>query len=360
MESLKSFKDKKIVLLALTPNSLAQAKKLKARFKNALLYPAEKLKSGGLRLLVKKTFKNCDALIFFSATGIAVRVVAPLLGAKNLDPAVVVVDDMARFSISLVSGHLGGANALANEVAVILGAVPVITTATDSRFLPCVEDIAAKTSSVIEDVKKIKVINSAILNGSAIFIIDGNRKRLSALKKTLGYGKGKGLFCFAKKLPARPSGSAVFVVITSSADYPVSRPLKPRTLMLRPREFSVGIGCKKGVSVKEVERAVKAAFRANKLSTLSIRNFATIDIKKTEQGILDYATKARLSIEFYGVAELNTKKPPSGVSQAALKNTGAFAVAEPAALLSSGAKRLWFKKIRTRNITLAAAKASFR
>jgi cobalt-precorrin 5A hydrolase len=129
--------------------------------------------------------------------------------------------------------------------------------------------------------------------------------------------------------------------------------------MLRPREFSVGIGCKKGASVKEVEKAVKAAFRVHGLSALSIRNLATIDIKKTEQGILDYATKARLSIEFYGVAELNIKKPPSGVSQAALKNTGAFAVAEPSALLSSGAKRLWFKKIRTRNITLAAAKASF-
>src|SRR3989337_1327794 len=117
------------------------------------------------------------------ASGIVVRSIAPFLKNKAEDPAVVVVDEKGRYVISLLSGHLGGANKLAEDIAKIIGAKPVITTATDVNNLPCIEDIAEKFHLAIEDVKKIKVVNSAIVNGRNAVIVDENIKRLSAIKK---------------------------------------------------------------------------------------------------------------------------------------------------------------------------------
>ncbi|MBI5286633.1 MAG: cobalamin biosynthesis protein CbiG, partial [Deltaproteobacteria bacterium] len=111
-----------------------------------------------LRQEVKKAFNGYDGLVFIMATGIVVRVIAPFLKDKAKDPAVVVVDEGGRYAISLLSGHLGGANELTMRIAKLIGAKPVITTATDINGLPCIEEVAKRFNCTIEDYKRVKCV----------------------------------------------------------------------------------------------------------------------------------------------------------------------------------------------------------
>src|SRR6185369_17333847 len=113
-----------------------------------------------LREKIASLWKEFDGLVFIMATGIVVRMIAPLLESKETDPAVVVMDDAGRFAISLVSGHLGGANELAERCAFICGARAVITTATDANELPSFDMLAKELNWCIDDIKRVKTLNS--------------------------------------------------------------------------------------------------------------------------------------------------------------------------------------------------------
>ncbi len=319
-----------------------------------VLSPVE-IKDGRLFPAVRRAFRDSDALVFICASGIAVRAIAPLLKGKHLDPAVVVADELGGFVISLLSGHLGGANGLAREIASLTGGVPVITTATDVMGLPCIEDIAGRFSLEIEDVKKIKAVNSAILKGGRIIIVDDEPSRLAGIKKAFGEFRS---FSFRKKMPVSLMGTGAVVLITSLTGN--KKKVTARTIELRPREFVVGVGCRRGVTVGEVSDAFYGALKKAGVSPLSVRNLATIDIKKDERGLVGFAKKEGLPIEFFCSEELNRiKRPPSGVSRMVKEKTGAVGVSEPAALLSSGAKRIWLKKTVSKRVTVAIARALF-
>jgi cobalt-precorrin 5A hydrolase len=344
----------KTAFFAVTENGLSLAAKLEKIGGGQVFRPVE-IKGGRLFTEVKRAFGNFDALVFICASGIAVRAIAPLLRGKHLDPAVIVTDELGGFVISLLSGHLGGANRLAREIASVTGGVPVITTATDVMGLPCVEDIAGRFFLSIEDVKKIKVVNSAILKGGRILVVDEDPGRLTEIKKAFGAFKG---FSFKKKMPESIKGIKAVVLITPLTGR--KNRAAARTMELRPKEFVAGVGCRRGVRAGEVKEALDRALKLAGVSILSIRNLATIDIKKDERGLISFAEKAGLPIEFFGPAELNKiKRPPSGSSRVVREKTGAVGVSEPAALLSSGAKRIWLKKIVSKRVTVALARAPF-
>ena len=124
--------------------------------------------AGGIRSLIPDDFKNRDALIFISSTGIAVRMIKDYIKDKTQDPAVLVIDDMGRFVISLLSGHLGGANALTEKIAKLLGAVSVITTASDGRNIEAVDLFAQKNNYAILSMEDAKIITSLMVDGKAI------------------------------------------------------------------------------------------------------------------------------------------------------------------------------------------------
>ncbi|MBI5235834.1 MAG: hypothetical protein HY886_06255, partial [Deltaproteobacteria bacterium] len=228
----------------ITERAHGLAQKLVKGFPDVVIHAPDDLKRGGLKAKAQAAFKKSEAMLFISATGIAVRSIAPFLRGKHLDPAIVVMDERARFSISLVGGHLGGANALAKEIARIYKATPVITTATDIAGKPCAEDIVKRFSLAVENVKGIKPVNSAILNGARVFVIDGNARRLQQTKAAF---KDPPVFRFSSRFPAVRKPTDVFIYIT-----PFIAPIPPdclsSTLVLRPKEFIVGIGCMRGVS----------------------------------------------------------------------------------------------------------------
>jgi len=121
---------------------------------------------------IEQQFNNFSGHVFIFSTGIAIRIIAPLLQSKIIDPAVVVMDDKANHAISFLSGHLGGANALTKKIAAIIKAEPVITTATDTNNLPSIDMIAKKKGIMIETPQNIKHINMAFLTGVTVNLYD--------------------------------------------------------------------------------------------------------------------------------------------------------------------------------------------
>ncbi|MFQ5428185.1 MAG: cobalt-precorrin 5A hydrolase [Thermodesulfobacteriota bacterium] len=346
-------KKDRVTIFPITERGYALATGLASIAGEVRVFRPVELRGGKLRGLVKEAFLSSRAVVFVGASGIAVRAIAPLLKGKEVDPAVLVMDEKARFVISLLSGHLGGANQLAEEIAAILNATAVVTTATDVNNLPCIEDVALEFNLAIENVRGIKAVNSAILAGGPIHIADKNQKRLKAIRGFLGKDAGK-IFTFGR-LPRH--GARAVAIISSALNISSPKGFKVPTLRLRPKEFVAGLGCRRGTGAEDIKKAVDRAFKARGISPLCIRNLATIDIKADEAGLLEFAASRGLELELFTAKELNTRATRS--SSFVLTTTGAGGVSEPAALLSAGAKRLWLKKQKSARVTVAAARLCF-
>lgn len=349
----------RLEVFQVTGRGAASVAKVRVSFKDAIIHRPEDIRDGRMKGLVRKAMKNGGAMLFICAAGIAVRAVAPFLKGKEIDPAIVVMDEKARFAISLLSGHMGGANSFTEDIARICGAQPVITTATDVHGLPCVEDIAKEFSLAFDerDVKKIKTINSAILDNRKVYVIDAIAARRAKGEKFFGKGRA---FDFRRGFPAKPApSSSVFVCITPFTKVNIPARFMSRTLILRPREFVFGTGCMKGVGIEEVEAAFAAALEKSGVAARAVRNIATIDVKRSERGLVSFARRHGLAMEFFDKDRLNAVPPPSGVSKAAWAAVGAVGVAECAALVSAGVKKIWTKKLKIGRVTAAIARAPF-
>ncbi|MBI5454054.1 MAG: cobalt-precorrin 5A hydrolase [Deltaproteobacteria bacterium] len=323
--------------------------KIAKGFPNTRLYTPAELKDGGLKRAAKEAWRRRTPIVFISASGIAVRTIAPFIKDKASDPAVVFIDEAGRFVVSLLSGHLGGANSLAKEIARLTGATPVVSTATDLKGLPCIEDIAREFSFAIEDTSGIKRVNSEILKGGRVTVVDGDTQRLSALKAAFKDGP------FAFRKTVRKGNNGVIALVTASTNIPPAI-----SLVLRPRELALGIGCGRGVGRKEIKEAVDKAFKEAGLSMASIAKVATIDIKRGERGLTGYARSSGLEIEFLSAKDLEKRMRGLKPSRFVLGTIGAGGVAEPSALISSGGKTLCIRKKKTGRVTVAASRVPFR
>lgn len=280
---------------------------------------------------VAQLWDTQSALIFIMAAGIVVRTIAPLIKDKRRDPAVVVLDEKGRFAISLLSGHLGGANECAEEIAAFLEGKAVITTSSDVNNMTSIDIWARQNNLVIENWKKVPRTATRFLNRGLLRVYTDVLLDLPD---------------HFIKVDEPEAGD---VIITNKSDLPGKD-----KLILRPRNLVIGIGCNKAAQSDEIEEAVKKILKGNNLSVLSIRSLATIDRKGNEPGLLAFAEKYNLEINTFTPGELNTVK---GIlkSEAAFKATGAQAVAEPAALLASGADKLLVAKQKMGNVTIAVA-----
>ncbi len=350
----------RVTILPVTESGEELGGRMAGLFSEVELFSPKELKARGLKSVVKEAWSESDSIIFVCASGIAVRSIAPLLKSKATDPAVLVADETGNFVISLVSGHLGGANKLTRRVSSAIGATPVITTATDSRGLPCIEDITERFGLVIENIKKIKVVNSAILDGGPVVVVDTDAVRRDGMEKFVAsYGKSAGsIFTFTGKSVPRDVVRA-YVVVTPEADPVVLHPLKRNTMLLRPKEYVAGVGCRRGVSAEEVGRVIRKALKGVGVSPLTLKGLATIDIKRDEAGLLEFVRNAGVDIEFFTAEELNGVEAVSVSSSVVYAQTGAKAVAEPAALISAKTDRLCQEKIKSKRVTVALAKARF-
>ena len=300
-----------------------------------------------LRELVSTLWSECEGLVFIMAAGIVVRMIAPLLKGKDQDPAVVVMDDAGRFSVSLLSGHLGGANELAERCAFVTGSRAVITTATDANDLPSFDMLAREQGWAIDDLSRVKTLNRLLLDGEEIAVVDSSGQARS-------WARGRGRLVYHDTIGAAlESGAAGCVCVTNRSLPPES--LREELLILRPRNLVLGIGCNRGTAADEIDAFVCGHLERLSLSMKSVRCVASVSAKSDEAGLLGFARRHSLGAVFYGGEELNGVAFPSPPSQHALAAVGAAGVAEPAAILASGNGTLLLKKVKSDNVTLAVA-----
>ncbi|MDX3090658.1 MULTISPECIES: precorrin-3B C(17)-methyltransferase [Streptomyces] len=253
---------------------------------------------------VRRAFGECEQLVCFLATGAVVRLLAPLLGDKHADPGVVCVDEAGRFAVSLVGGHGGGANELARAVGGVLGAEPVVTTATDAADLPGLDTLGLPVEGAVAAVSR------ALLDGEPV-----------VLRAEVAWP--------LPPLPLADRG-AYTVRVTDRVVEPDAR-----EAVLRPPTLVVGVGASRGAPVAEVLGLVEDTLRGAGLSAASLAELATVDAKADEPGLLGAAERLGVPLVTYSAAELAEVDVPNP-SKAPLAALGTPSVAEAAALLRGG------------------------
>lgn len=277
-------------------------------------------------------FPVSDALVFIGATGIAVRAIAPHLKSKSTDPAVVVIDDRAKFCISLASGHLGGANDLTRRLAALLNAVPVVTTATDNHGVFAVDSWAKSQGFVIANPEEIKTISSKLLAGDTV--------RLSSD------------FPIAGKIPEG-------LLLVPGKPFDIHVTLRPRNargvLYLIPPIAAVGVGCRRDIAQEALEQAYDLLLSKGSVDSRAVTGAFTIDMKHSEPGLLAFCQKRDLPLTCYTAAQLNAVKGSFTASAFVQKTTGTDNVCERSAVLGCGGGRLYLKKNAGNGVTMAMA-----
>ena len=320
-----------IAILALTRGG----RELTARL--APLLQAEVIDPGpqGLAQTLAQVWPHHAGLVLIMAAGVAVRAIAPLLNDKRTDPGVVVLDEAGRFAVSLLAGHLGGANDLARQVATLTGGQAVITTASDTLGLTAL-DLWARHHDLI-------LVQGNLTTASATLVNNGTIKVFTDL---LG------------DLPPD------FMMVTdpAQAELIISNRLPTAgssQTILCPRNLAMGIGCNRGTTAAQIEAAAKETCQRNGLQFQAVSRLASIDLKEDEQGLLQFAAAHGLDLLWYN-ADLLNSVPGITLSPAAQKATGAQAVADPAALLAAGCHTLLIRKTKWKDVTIALAEIPFR
>jgi len=303
-------------------------------------------------------FERYDSLVFVMAAGIVVRLIAPHIKEKLTDPAVVVVDEAGYNAISLLSGHVGGANELAERVSGIIGANPVITTASDVSGKLSVDMLAVKLGCEVEDYESAKRVTAAIVNGEkvALYASSGTEK----LSELGGAMSDNISLLFTPDDIAMSDYSAAILITPHTYDSSELGDVE-HVAYLRPKTLVVGIGCNRGTGPEEFARMLDDTLIKYGLSPLSISNIATVEDKRDEEGLLRFAEDRGLDIDFIDKQRLNETEPPSGRSKAAEEHLGVHGVCEPAALVSAarlGHPRLAVPKQKSKDVTLAIAEVS--
>ncbi|HIJ79334.1 MAG: cobalt-precorrin 5A hydrolase [Desulfobulbaceae bacterium] len=320
----------KLGIIAITSGGRKLAQRIAAVLPNSLVLENQ----GKIAETFARHWHDLDGFVCVMAAGIAVRAIAPLLESKQTDPCVVVLDESGHHVISLLSGHLGGGNGLATEVAELLGATPVITTASDTLGLPALDLWAREQQLLVEDKEALTAVSARLVNRGSLKI-------------------------FAEQAVGHMPPALHPVTDPAEADVIVSAKVmnKSSAVFFRPPTLVVGVGCNRGTPASEFEVALAELFEQEGLSPLSIRNLASIDAKDDEEGLLAFAKRHGWRIDFYNKEEINNVGNVA-VSPAALKAVGAKGVAEPAALLSAQNKELLVGKRKWQNVTMAVARVS--
>jgi cobalt-precorrin 5A hydrolase len=349
----------KLAILAITANGARLGARLRDALPEGELHVLRRYAPGvagahrpfdGLAQRVAELWRQGQGLIFVMATGIVVRSIAGHLHSKATDPAVVVLDEKGCFAISLLSGHLGGGNALARECAAVLGGQAVITTATDVNGLPSFDLLAQQEGLLIEDLAQVKGLNALLLDGAEIAVVDAGGRLFPHLV-------GLPNLRLYPDLSAAEASAAQGLVLVGNRQLPPVLDGRKR-LLLRPKNLFLGIGCNRGTTAAEIEQVVARELQRLELSPKSLAAIGSATAKQDEQGLLAYAKGAGLPLFFFDSATLNGVTVPSPPSTVVQKAIGATGVAEPAALLAAGVGRLLLKKVKSGNVTLAIAEES--
>ena len=339
-----------------------------------------------LRPVLGQVWNESDAVVLFLPVGAAVRLAAPLLRDKHRDPALVCVDDAGRFAVSVLSGHLGGADHLAEQVAQAIGAEPVITSASHVTETLAVDLLGREFGWKLEpSPNAVTRASAAVVNRDPVGIYQ-EAGETNWWPPDCPLPDNITIHLSLESLAQ--SGSAAALIISDRLDPlgdvdEASRQALSyvHTILYRPRSLAAGMGCRRGVPVEELEQLLADTFRAHNLSPDSLDVVATATIKQDEVGLIALAEEYGATMVCYGADELNAVFPEEIAEPAAVTSVGegcvpdnlsagfalhpsanarrlvgVWGVAEPAALLASGAPELLVPKQTAARATIAVAR----
>ncbi|MFD2212530.1 cobalt-precorrin 5A hydrolase [Metabacillus endolithicus] len=350
-------------VIAITKHGVELARHLTANFHQTDLYYMSKFEKGdeddrnitlfegNVRMLLPTLFQTYKGIIMIISLGAVVRMIAPILKDKKTDPAVVVIDDKGNHVISVLSGHLGGANELTREVAELLKATPVITTASDVQKTIPVDLFGSRFGWVWESAEKLTPVSASVVNEEHVAIVQESGEKEwwtydTPLPETLKIYQN-----IQDAISSKPQAA---LVVTHRNLTEAESVILQNGVLYRPKVLVLGIGCNRGTSKEEIEQVIEETLQELQFSLKSVKAICSIDLKKDEQGIIDVAQKHQWEFTCYSAEELNSVQIELP-SETVYKFTGAYGVSEPAARLYSGASSLSLTKKKSGNVTISVA-----
>ncbi|AOY75467.1 cobalt-precorrin 5A hydrolase [Clostridium formicaceticum] len=339
----------KVAILTVTKGGRALGLRLKQLLPQSQLYVLPKFYEGeedvhlidpDLKTLVEKLFPIVDQLIFIMATGIVVRHIAPHLKDKRQDPGVVVIDEKGTNVISLLSGHIGGANRFTLKIAGLLGANPVITTASDVKETMAVDTLAQNLDCRITDWQLTKKITAYIVNGGKV-----------------------GIYWDKPYLINLPSNYEILQKLDdfhhqTYGIYVGNRCIEPQgnnILQLYTQNLVMGVGCRRGIDATTILETIKVSLKETNKRIESVRKLVTVDVKKDEEGLLEAASTLKIPLEIIERQKIAEIERFFEASPFVKKTIGVGSVSEPCAYLGSSGGKLILRKRKNQGVTISIA-----
>lgn len=324
----------KIAVIAITENGKKTADKIK-KVKDVDLFFQKK----GIKELTGKLFEEYDCIVFISACGIAVRCISPYLKSKFEDPAILVVDDNGNNVISLLSGHIGGANEITKEIASILGANPIITTSTDTNKKGALDVIASKIGGYIKNFRESsKYINSCLVNNKKVGIYFDENYIEEKEKLNLS-----GFEIIEETSIEKIKDLQAIVTVTDKIESFIDRIIEDENInyvkhiKLIPRKIVLGMGCRKETELENMLNEFYNFAYINNIHPAAIVKTGSLIIKKDELCMQELSKLLCADFILFNTEEISTCDFLFDKSAFVKKNTGVYSVAQPSAyLLSNG------------------------
>ena len=349
----------RVAVLAITKNGISIGLKLKKQFLEWKVFAPSKFSNDDPQIewfddssaaKVGELFKTNDGLVCIFSLGAVIRLIAPHMSDKKTDPAVVVIDDTAKFVISTLSGHLGGANQLTEEIARVLGATAIITTAADVNKTIAVDLVGKEFGWKIDDDSTVTKVSAFMVNEEKMGVFqDGGEKEWWAPKKE--FPKNVCIYNNMKEL--EESDCKGYLIISDKMIE--NKDVLKNAVVYRPRTLVVGIGLHWDTTKDIIKEGLDFCMKKFQLSPKSIARFASIKKEAQVQGLRDLANEMDLPVVYYEKEELAkiTIPNPSETVQAF---EGTASVSEAAALKSSGGRLVVEKQKFPPNLTIAIAR----
>lgn len=365
----------RIAIVAVSRPGAALARRLATSLTDAALY-LERRTAGGasdddgdtqlydlpLRPVIQDLFARHRALVALLPVGATVRLLAPVLGSKRQDPAVVCVDDAGRYAVSLLSGHVGGADALARQVAAAIGAQAIVTSASDALNVTAIDLVGRGLGWKIEATPTdLTRAAAAVVNGEPVALwLDPE----TGVRWPDNVPISASISAVSDLSDAKAAGYAAALIVSDRVlSLDTGRPV----VIYRPPTLVAGMGCRRGVEAEHLRELLERTLHEHGLARLSLARIATADVKADEAGLIVLADGLAIPLEIYGANELNAaaRQPERATGwpgvhaptpSAAQDLLGLFGVSEPAAMLAAGSDGVIVPRAKSDRATIAIAR----
>ena len=345
----------KVVVLAITKNGIKIGEKLKEIFPSWQIFAPVKFQNESEKISwysestndkIIELFKNCDSLVCLFSLGAVIRLIASHLKDKKTDPAVIVIDDKINFVISVLSGHIGGANKLTQEIAKKLNAIPVITTAADVNQTIAVDLIGRELDWKIENESTVTKVSAYMVNEEKIGIFQDAGKN-NWYKKL-----PKNVKVFDNLEELKNSDSKGYLIIT---DKKLHGEFLDDSVVYRPPTLVVGIGLHWDTTKETIKNGINFCMEKFNLNSKSIASLVSIKKPKDVQGLIEIGKEMKIPVTYIEREDLADITAPNP-SETVKKFEGTPSVSEAAAIKVAGGNLIVEKQKFPPNLTIAIAR----